>query len=183
MTGQLADPVTGAGGETSGDAAPPAFPYRTSDGEATEGWSGSATSHERAQHAKDTASARQRYVVDLVSERGRTGMTWREVGRSTGWHHGQVSGILSVLHQVGQLERLTIRRERCEVYVVPEFVAGRPVSPFKHNKSARVTPLTDREREALDRAVEATDTSLWACLEVDDLETLLAYIKRASGAT
>ena len=52
-------------------------------------------------------------------------MTWREVADTTEWHHGQASGALSVLHKEGRLARLRNRRDKCAVYVLPEFVHGR----------------------------------------------------------
>lgn len=175
--------LRGEGGERSGDP-PPSLPYTTADGESTEGWSGSETSHERATEQVKEATAYQRYVVDLISERGRIGMTWAEVARATGHHHGRVSGVLSVLHQAGRLQRLTIRRDRSEVYVTPEHVSGRPLAPYKPNRRTRTVPMTDRENEARERLAQVlADDPMVVVVEAADLETILHYSDRARGAT
>ena len=75
----------------------------------TSGWSGSDTSRTRAV----TADA--------------SGQTWAELGDKLGAHHGTASGVLSVLHKAGRIDRLTERRDRCKVYVLPEFTAGREI--------------------------------------------------------
>jgi hypothetical protein len=66
-------------------------------------------------------------------------------------HHGQASGALSVLHKEGRIARLTERRNRCAVYVLPEYVQGRETSPHG-GKGPRLTP---EEEATLARAEEA----------------------------
>lgn len=102
-----------------------ALPY---DG--TEGHAGSETSAQRAlREALDgTASKRQRFVLILADRAKERGITVAEIRDST-LHHGRVSGALSVLHKVGKLSRLTEVRGRCKVYVLPEYVNGRPTEP------------------------------------------------------
>lgn len=60
-----------------------------------------------------------------IAARGEFGMTWRELAMQRGWHHGQASSTLSVLHKDGKLARLQQRRAGCSVYVLPEHVADR----------------------------------------------------------
>lgn len=116
----------------------------------TAGYSGSATSRERAEaEAEDgTAHARQRITLILLREAGETGLTVVDLRETTGWHHGQASGVLSGLHKVGTITRLSgreYRRDRCEPYVMPEFAAERPTAV---HGSERIT-VTPDERDAL----------------------------------
>ncbi len=93
----------------------------------TSGYSGSDTSEERArqQDADGTTSERQRRTRSVIAATGGAGCTWKELSDVTGWHHGESSGALSVMHKEGVLARLTERRNRCAVYVLPEHVNGR----------------------------------------------------------
>lgn len=93
----------------------------------TSGWSGTDTSRERAivADATGTTSERQQYVVNMLDHRGRSGITWKELGNITGWHHGQASGILSVLHKDGRISRLLDRRAKCRIYVHPSHIGDR----------------------------------------------------------
>jgi hypothetical protein len=133
----------------------------------TSGWSGSETSRERAEtaDADGTTTERQQAVLRLLRERnvyadtpgnpvwtgGIGGLTWKELGVLAGMHHGQASGALSVLHKEGRIARLTERRNRCAVYVLPEYVQGRETSPHG-GKGPRLTP---EEEATLARAEEA----------------------------
>lgn len=96
----------------------------------TEGYAGSETSLQAARDevVRGTASKRQRYILILAGRAGERGITVAEL-RDASLHHGRVSGALSVLHKVGKLSRLTEVRGRCKVYVLPEFVNGRPTEP------------------------------------------------------
>jgi hypothetical protein len=106
----------------------------------TSGHSGSKTSEDRAaaQDADGSINKRDRRTLDLVKLEGSHGMTWRELSGNTGMHHGEASGSLSRLHLGDHLVRLTIRRERCQVYVRPEFVYGRATSEYRPNVTKRV---------------------------------------------
>lgn len=101
------------------------LPYGTRN--PSSGFSGTDTSEERArlQDADGTTARRQRAVYNLLWAAGKYGATWKEIADETGWHHGQASGALSNLHKVGRISRLSARRSRCKVYVLPEFVNGR----------------------------------------------------------
>lgn len=93
----------------------------------TSGWSGTDTSRERAVTADTSGdtSERQKYVIQMLNCRGRSGITWKELANITGWHHGQASGILSVLHKDGRISRLLDRRARCRIYVHPSHIGDR----------------------------------------------------------
>jgi len=105
------------------------------------GWSGSTTSKERADRddRSGKTTERQTMVLRALSKVGEYGATWKELGAAFGWHHGQASGALSVLHKAGRIERLKNRRLRCEVYVMPEFVLGRETSPYRPNSKKQHT--------------------------------------------
>ena len=95
----------------------------------TSGWSGSDTSRTRAVTADASGQTRERQhkVLALLAEVEDRGLTWAELGDKLGAHHGTASGVLSVLHKAGRIDRLTERRDRCKVYVLPEFTAGREI--------------------------------------------------------
>jgi hypothetical protein len=59
------------------------------------------------------------------------GRTWKELADIQSWHHGQASGVLSVLHKEGLIARLIEKRNRCAVYVMPEYVNGRAIAERK----------------------------------------------------
>lgn len=94
----------------------------TQDGAQTVGWSGKGGTSKAAEPAR-----RKRYdhIVHYVTMRGSQGATWREVAAVFRLHHGEASGPLSTAHKNGDLVRLTVKRERCGVYVHPKYVNGR----------------------------------------------------------
>lgn len=102
----------------------------------TSGWSGSRTSESRAIAADDSGltSIRQQAVLDLLDDAEADGLTWRELGALTGWHHGTASGVLSVLHKGGIIARLSQQRDGCKVYVLPQRVGGRQAEPQGRNR-------------------------------------------------
>lgn len=140
----------------------PVLPYGN-----TSGWSGSTASKERATTADKTGvtSDRQRTTLNAVYIAGIDGLTWQELSEQTGWHHGTASGALSVLHRDGRIARLSDRRHKCQIYVLPEFILGRQTSDYTPNVSARILRevlieieqdlLADRRWEAI-RRIRAT---------------------------
>jgi len=126
----------------------PVLPYGGSSG-----WSGSQTSRDRAEQADRTGvtSQRQADTLGLVYRAGIDGLTWRDLSERTGWHHGTASGALSVLHKSGQIARLSERRDKCQIYVVPEYILGRPTADYQPNVSARILRevLTEIEQDLL----------------------------------
>lgn len=119
----------------------PVTPYGGSSG-----WSGSETSRERAEIA-DTfglTGERDRFTLEAAKEAGADGITWGELADRHGLHHGEASAALSRLHRVGMLARLTAKRGRSQIYVLPEHVAGRPTSPYRPNlRKQQVVTLLD----------------------------------------
>jgi hypothetical protein len=111
-----------------GDLELPLTPYA-----GTSGWSGSQTSQDRAvqDDTDGTTKGRQNVTLRLINASKTYGMTWKELADETGWHHGQASGVLSVLHKEGLIERLTERRGKCAVYIGLNSVNGRKTSVRK----------------------------------------------------
>lgn len=93
----------------------------------TSGWSGTDTSRQRAitrDTTGDTAEV-QAFVYRYLLWQRETGATWKEISEASGWHHGTVSGALSVLHKTGKIARLLETRARCRVYVLPPYIGDR----------------------------------------------------------
>lgn len=93
----------------------------------TSGWSGTDTSEERAIAADTSGDTKRRQnetIGHLFLSRS-VGLTWKELANITGWHHGQASGVLSVLHKDRKIARLLEKRDRCRVYVLPEYAGHR----------------------------------------------------------
>lgn len=161
----------------------PTLPYEEVDGTATAGHSGSEASRERAEsEARDgTASLRQKVALDLLNEAATRGLTWRDLSEATGWHHGQSSGALSVLHKTARVSRLRAKRDKCQVYVLPSYVYDRPTSPYKPRPTVRANPddvLSTRERALLEMAKQRMATSVaYVCLDRSDFANLLNLIE------
>lgn len=116
----------------------PAKPYRTADGERTIGWSGTDTSRERAR--KTDASYKQDLAIRMLAEARDYGVTVVDLRDVPGiGHHGTASGTLSNLHKAGKIARLHESRDRCKVYVLPEFTNGRQTEPYGRNPSVRTS--------------------------------------------
>jgi hypothetical protein len=93
----------------------------------TSGWSGSDTSESRALEADTSGKTkkRQQQAINALRESGYVGLTWIELQQVMPLHHGTLSGVLSVLHKEGVICRLSEKRGKCKVYVLPEFVGAR----------------------------------------------------------
>lgn len=106
------------------------FPYA-----GTSGHSGGDTSRERAERndSLGLTSERQARVMSQISRSEEHGRTCAELEFALWLGHGSISGALSVLHQAGRLVRLTERRSRQFVYVLPKWQADRELSPYRPN--------------------------------------------------
>lgn len=114
----------------------PELPYA-----GTSGWSGSVTSFERALNNDKsglTGKHQALFITDLVFS-GFDGLTSREWGLLHDFEHQTYSSIPSTLHLAGKVVRLTQRRGKHQIYVLPEYVNGRAISPHKSNKRKLVT--------------------------------------------
>lgn len=137
----------------------------------TQGHAGSSTSQERAEReaADGTATQRQRMVLSHLETHGSHGLIWKELAEDFGWHHGQASSVLSVLHKTGRIARLSSRRERCSVYVLPHYVGDRRTEPHGGKVKAGIS------REAIAEIIHGTG---WA--EANTTERRVALSKADS---
>jgi hypothetical protein len=117
-----------------GDLEIPLLPYA-----GTSGWKGSEASRDRVfiDDANGTTSMRQRVALKRVWDQEFRGLTWKELGEIENIHAGQSSGVLSVLHKAGLIVRLKEKRNRCSVYVAPDYIRGREISLFKKQDSCK----------------------------------------------
>ena len=83
----------------------------------------SDTSHARAinEDLAGTTTKRRKQISDIVRAEFTQGMTWAELADATGLHHGQVSGALSKLHEMGRLFQRRDTRNGCHPYVHADF--------------------------------------------------------------
>lgn len=108
----------------------PELPYAGSSG-----WSGTDTSRERAERMDSTGKTakNQELVLALLELQDFRGVTWKDLSSWYDWHHGTASGVLSALHKADKIVRLLDRRDRCRIYVLPEYVRGRQYDLPKRN--------------------------------------------------
>jgi len=136
----------------------PVLPYPDAVTGMSSGWSGSETSANRA-HRNDTTGVtakRQRETLRLLEWKGAEGLTWLQLAQITGMHHGSASGALSTLHKAGRIARLTERRGRSAIYVIPEGVHGRETAGQGRKRQAPDTPLLIKIRDVATRYAEGT---------------------------
>lgn len=165
-----------------GALAEPALPYA-----GTSGWSGSETSRSTAVDEDNdgrTLDKQQKALRAFDTHNtygqgedahyiGRSyGLTWRELDTLTSWGHGSTSRVLSDLHKAGLLARLSEVRNRCKVYVLPEYVAGRETEPHGGRGGDR---LTDADRMTVRQAADEAEVNYHG-LEVTELLTDLLNI-------
>lgn len=138
----------------------PVLPYA-----GTSGHSGSDTSEERArrQDGDGTTALRQRQTLRLLDDMNLLGLTWKELARLLKLHHGQASGVLSTLHKAGLIARLTDRRDRCHIYVLPKWVDEREVDDYRRNLN-----LKDVRRDLHDIQVMLEEGDYWRAKEFVD---------------
>lgn len=168
-----------AAGEVVERGTTPLVPYPEPDGEsATSGWSGSDASHDRAlrEDASGTTSHRQSVTLGNVEAMGREGLTVVDLREITGWHHGQASGALSVLHKEGRIARLQERRDRCHVYVGLDHVDGRETASHGRSRRRQESVLTAEENET----VESVKYRLVLHLPIErgEIEALTKIVER-----
>lgn len=132
----------------------PVLPYPSEDGPTSGFAAGVVTSEERAREADadGTTSRRQARVLQYLGDWRSSGATWGQVADDLDMHHGQASGVLSVLHKAGKIARLTERRGRSFVYVLPEYVNGRDTQP-----QGRTRPDPEDMQERLENLLVTYD--------------------------
>lgn len=124
----------------------------------TSGWAGSKASQDR-QMMLDTSGEtgkRQAMVLSELQDAGTHGATWRDIALALELHHGQASAALSVLHREGIIARLEQRRNKCSIYVLPEFVAGRQTADAMKTQ-ASINAIAIKAVRALHSEIEVSD--------------------------
>lgn len=144
----------------------------------TSGWSGSDTSRERAERndSSGVTAYRHRRILRMLARTREHGRTVGEVERELEVGHGAASGALTALHKAGHITRVKERRNRQEVYVLPEHVDGREESPYRPNPArarlAEVEARLARVRVALERfktVAAGTSVSLEESAAISDV--------------
>lgn len=99
------------------------------------GYAGGTSSRDRAEREDSTGITgwRSQAVYNLLADEGPHGQTCHEIERHMNIGHGAASGALTRLHRSGKIVRLEERRVGQEVYVIPEFVKGRPTVDYRPN--------------------------------------------------
>lgn len=133
----------------------------------------SDTSRARAQRedANGTTGYRRAGILALLDDEGVYGAIWAELAKRTGYHHGQISGALSKLHEMGHVFQLRQTRNGCHPYVhrnyrkhyLDEEVNDAPV---KTRASRRVEALETVAQAAHDlcHAQAANTAAAWNAL-------------------
>lgn len=108
-------------------------------------------------------SERQKRVLRRLEILGNIGGTYRELGEVLGLHHGQISGVLTNLHAAGKIVMLGKKRNRCHVYVLPEWsdwakMLGEQV--FASPVRTKAKENADNLRKLLD-AIEGCKKDSW----------------------
>ena len=146
----------------------------------TSGWSGSDTSRERAERedSNGTTSERQSTALGYAQTFGSEGVTVKDLRDLTGWHHGQASSTLSVLHKEGLLARLSERRDRCAVYVVPDLVQGRETAPHGRKKPTHALTHDLVKKIVTDSIYEARNAGLTIGVAAEEAAAQIMQIVR-----
>lgn len=96
------------------------------------GHAGNDTSRERQERedARGLTGRRQRKTFEAVELAAAHGVTSAEIEDLLGVGHGQASSALSHLHRAGRIRRIKDRRNKQELYVLPEHIGERKESPY-----------------------------------------------------
>jgi hypothetical protein len=120
------------------------FDFDTYNG--TAGYVNRPASKERALRQKENGilSDQAKRVLDLLSYAGGDGMTWRELGDALDLHHGQISGLLSNMHQKGMVFSLVQIRDKCHPYIHKDFRPFYEVEQV-YDRPARTSKVADKQ--------------------------------------
>lgn len=121
------------------------------------GHAGNDTSRERQERedALGITAAAQQTALKLLGEYRLWGMTAAEFEDAENIGHGRASSALSHLHRAGHIRRIKERRQKHEVYVLPEFVQGREESPYRPRVKAAPAPKDYTDEQILELLVRA----------------------------
>lgn len=144
----------------------------------------SDTSRARAyrEDSNGTTKTRKDTITALLETPAVYGATWAELAKSTGYHHGQVSGALSKLHEYGDVFQLKTTRNGCHPYVLRKYrdqftddqVNDEPVKTRANQRVAALEAIAEAAHQlAYGQSKDAAQkwTTLKTCLkELKDLE-------------
>lgn len=139
----------------------------------TSGHTGSEASRDRAEEmdARGVTSKLQRTTLSWLEDRKSMGGTQAELQHILDTGHGTASQVLSNLHAAGLVERLATRRLRSQVYVLPEWVDGRPTSGYRRLQS----------RQMLRQRIDDLEKALASMVEVVKVEESGAHPSLATA--
>ena len=111
--------------------------------------------------------------MDLISQAGTHGVTWKELGDKLNLHHGQASSSLSYLNKEGHIVGIAEYRLKCRVYVLPKYVQGRTIIPYRRNKK-QIVVSHDETWETVSNLngayiLKYKDGSVWVAKRLEDL--------------
>ena len=148
----------------------PVTPYR-----GTGGYVRRDTSQARAEEevASGKLTERQTMVLALLRGAGEKGLTWFQLGKDLGLHHGQISGVLSNLHKDGRVFMLKDTREGSHPYV-----HGSIRDRFQDDQIyvAPVRTSINEIRDQLRRVVEAVELCRHRNFNFYEVQNLLAVV-------
>jgi predicted ArsR family transcriptional regulator len=134
---------------------PPAKRHRNAAG------SEASALNEAGQHASGKIAERRALFMSWLEAAGPLGMTWKEIAEKAELDQGQVTSILSNLHEEGLITRIQstagIRNGR-SLYVMPQHVVGRPTVKYRRNATgnteAQRPRMTADERKLVDSVAD-----------------------------
>lgn len=125
-------------------------------GKTGSGHAGNDTSRERQEisDASGLTGKRQKATLDAVELSAGHGVTALEMEQLLNVGHGQASSALSHLHRAGHIRRIKDRRNKQEIYVLPEHVGDRKESPY-NPRPERKHPKFHSDRTVLEAMKQA----------------------------
>lgn len=119
-------------------------------------------------------------VVRLLNERGTMGATWRELSTITGLHHGQISGLLSKMHERGDVFALVSQRDRCHPYVLSRYRLSFDVSQRRDRpavtKARRLRMRLDKAKMIAEMLMDSDELYVVGCPISDEFSMLLGKL-------
>jgi hypothetical protein len=149
----------------------PVLPYIDADTGKSSGWSGSDTSREST-HRRDLngdTETHQTKALHALMRAGPVGITSREFGEWAGLEHQNYSQVMSNLHKVDKVCRVSEVRKGHEVYVLPQFVEGRKTHAYKPNTNI----INGKKIAAMHRIVRTAESKDLDSLPLDLVRKIL----------
>ena len=143
----------------------------------------SDTSKARAKRedALGITTQRRREILKHVADAGSMGVIWGDISLTTGLHHGQVTGTLNALHELGLIAQLTEIRNRCHPYIDAQYIDlyethEIQLEPRKSARSEYVQALEELADAAYDVAYRQSNGAAY-----DRLRKAIDVVRRHQG--